>query len=92
MSIVSDLLSKRNGNYCHCVEFEQAYELECFIEQCVENFARDCYTADEIREFINSLTIYALNDDYEQEVYDFDVQECLESCLDDVDYLLEDMS
>ncbi len=93
MSIVRDLIEKRNGNYCHVVEVNDACELEYFVEAVVEEFARGGYSADDIREFINTITVYALNDDNEREIYDFNIneclEECLEECLDNVDYLFE---
>jgi hypothetical protein len=68
--ILEMIIEKRNGMYIHAVEVENAYELESIFEQLVQEFEND-YTSEVIQDFIDTLQIYYLgeNEEEEKEVY-----------------------
>lgn len=68
--IIEQIIEQRNGHYCHCLEVEDIYELEAIYEALVNEFTNE-FTNEEIQEFIDTLTIYCLNDKNEDEVYDY---------------------
>ena len=37
--ILNIVLTERNGNYCHAIEVESVYELECVIEMVIESYS-----------------------------------------------------
>ena len=67
-------------NYCHVVEVESVYELESIIESLYAEFNNE-YEEDEIIEFISSLPVYSLNDDNEDEIYNFNITEFLTNLI-----------
>ena len=69
-AIVSKLIEQRNGHYCHVLEVSDVYELESILEQIVEMFSHE-FSNEEIQEFIDTLTIYCLDETQESEVYNY---------------------
>jgi hypothetical protein len=68
--ILETIIDQRNGHYCHCVEVSDTYELEGIAEQIILEF-QDEHDEPTIIEFLESLEVYSLNDDNEQEIFDF---------------------
>lgn len=62
-------------HYCHALEVNDAMELESIIESIIENFTNEGFSAADIKDFCNTLSIYCLNDDNEEEVYNFNINE-----------------
>ena len=65
-------------NYCHALEVNDAYELECILCEIYDNYIKK-YKIDVIIDFCESLSIYCLNDENEKEVYDFNISEFLQN-------------
>ena len=80
--ILEDILDKRKGLYVHALEVNDAYELECCIEQLTEEFIND-YPITMIVDFITTMEIYYLGDDEDEErrVYNFDIMSCIKSYI-----------
>jgi hypothetical protein len=74
--ILDKIIESRNGHYCHCLEVEYSYELEDIVEGLISEFG-DKYSAQEYIEFFQSMEIYYLGEDKEEEnkVYDFSFRE-----------------
>jgi hypothetical protein len=69
-AIVNKLIEKRNGHYCHVLEVSDVYELKSILEQIVNEFS-DEFSDEEIQEFIDTLTVYCLDETQESEVYNY---------------------
>ena len=65
--ILNQILRSRKGNYCHCIEVADLWELEAIAEGIIHEF-RD-YGETEIIEFLQSLDVVYLGDDPEMEKY-----------------------
>ena len=59
-------------NYCHALEVNDVYELQNFIESLVNEFVH-VYSDQDIIEFFETIELYCLNDENENEVYNFDI-------------------
>ena len=73
-TILSDVIEKRQGHYCHALEVNDELELQSCIEALYDEFIVE-YTVDEIVEFFATIELYCLNDEYENEVFAFDIAE-----------------
>lgn len=78
--ILEKIIESRGGHYCHCVEVNSAYELECIAENVAGEFYPE-HTEEEILEFLTSLDVYALDDENEESIYEFSFREYLEGTL-----------
>lgn len=74
--IFNHILKARKGHYCHALEVNYIYELECIVESLIDELHDDFNVADFI-EFFNTLSVYYLGEDdiEEQAIYDFDFEE-----------------
>jgi hypothetical protein len=68
--ILDRVLENRKGHYCHALEVESAYELESIVESIIQEFGDD-YTDSEYIQFFDSMSIYALDEDNEDEIFNF---------------------
>jgi len=73
-SIIDIIIKSRNGHYCHCVEVENVYQLEMIAETIFSDFI-DTHTKEDILEFLETLEVYSLDDDNEEDIYDFSFTE-----------------
>lgn len=80
MTILEKIREARGGHYCHCVEVENAYDLENISEQIILEF-QDDHTEDEIIDFLGSLEVYALNDSNEDEIWEFSFHDYIKGTL-----------
>jgi len=71
MKIIDKIIQERNGHYCHVIEVNEVYEIENIIELIHDEFI-DSFKLEDIIEFFSNISIYSLNDDNEDEIYDFD--------------------
>jgi hypothetical protein len=69
-TIFDIICESRNNNYCHCVECSETYELESIAESIYDEF-EETHTKEEITDFLESLTVYALKEENEEEIYKF---------------------
>lgn len=88
-SIPGKILNSSKGIYVHALEVMTKYELEAILGQLIEEF-RGEYTNLEIKEFIETLEIYHIEDDElteemnqenETEIYNFNTEEFLNNNL-----------
>ena len=78
-SILNKIIEERKGHYCHVVEVSSVYELESICENIFSEYEEE-ETIETIIEFLETLTVYFLNDEElseeenetnEEEVYNF---------------------
>ena len=79
-TILDEVINSRKGLYVHAIEVEDIYSLQSAIEALCDEF-RDREKED-IKEFINTLQVYCLEDRNENEVYNFNVSDYLNELLD----------
>ena len=75
---ILDYMHKQRFNYVHAIEVNDIYELQSVIESCVMEFDEE-YTLTEIIEFFNTMSIYALNEENEEKIYNFNIENSLKS-------------
>lgn len=84
--ILEKVLENRNGHYVHALEVDSIAELESCIDALVDELVREEYDKADIRDFVESLSIYYLseveNEEDEEEVYNYDVSDRLSYLLD----------
>ena len=64
---------KNRINYCHVIEVNNTYEIECIIESIIDENENE-YGLNNCIEFLTSLQIYCLDDENENEIFAFDVE------------------
>jgi len=79
-SLLDHIVKERDGHYCHCVEVNDAYELECIAESIIEEYGEQ-FGEEEVIHFLESLTVYSLNDEKEEEIYAFSFSEFIEGTM-----------
>lgn len=72
-AIVNNIIEQRNGHYVHALEVNDIYELESAVESLCEEFSKE-YTKDEIIEFFESIQIFCLIEENEEEVWSLDIE------------------
>ena len=93
--LLNHIIKERKGHYCHALELDSTYSLECVIEQIVSDY-KDSFTLEEIKEFFSSIDIiyyydedlydgeYVRNEEQqkndEEELYAFDYIKCINDC------------
>jgi len=65
-SLLNKIIEQRNGHYCHVVEVSTVYDLENIAEAIISENEND-FSIDVIIEFLESLTIYYLPEDGEED-------------------------
>jgi hypothetical protein len=78
--ILNEIIEKRNGFYCHCIEVSDVYELENVAEQIMLEYSEK-YSEKNIIDFLESLTVYALDESKEDEIYSFSFTEYIKDML-----------
>ena len=82
-TIVRNIKEQRQGMYCHALEVATKYELESAIEQLIMDFTAEGYNKDEMIEFFDTISIYALDELEEQAIYNFDINNYINELLED---------
>tara|TARA_R110002020_G_scaffold216441_1_gene424110 strand:- start:829 stop:1068 length:240 start_codon:yes stop_codon:yes gene_type:complete len=72
MTILEDI-QKTKFNYCHALEVSTVYELEEVTSLLFQDF-RENYSEDEIIDFFNTISVYALEEEEEEEIYSFNFE------------------
>ena len=67
--LLEQVLSDRNGHYCHALEVSDTYELESIIESVIECY--EGYTEAQYIDFFESMELYSLDDSNEESIYSF---------------------
>lgn len=70
MNLLLEKISKSRPYYCHVIEVESVEELKNVTESIHSENIEE-FSIDIILEFLESLTVYCLDDDNEEEVYNF---------------------
>lgn len=78
--ILEQVIKNRNGHYCHAMEVCSAYEIECIIEGIAGEFPNA--TTEELKDFFNTMEVYATDPTNEDEVYNFSFDESIDDYLD----------
>jgi len=76
--ILADVIKKRQGHYCHALEVQDVLELQSCIEALYDEFIVE-FKVDDIVEFFSSIELYCLNDEFENEVYAFNIAQHIRS-------------
>lgn len=76
--ILTDVIEKRQGHYCHALEVDDVFELQSCVESLYDEFTCD-YTVDEIVEFFSCIELYCLNEEHENDVYAFNIAQHIRS-------------
>lgn len=75
--ILEQVINSRSGHYCHVVEVSSKHELECIADAIYDENENEHKVVD-IIDFLESLTVYCLEDENEGEVFDFSFTDYLE--------------
>ena len=78
-AIINKLIEDRNGHYCHALEVTDVYDLQGTIEGVI-----DCYPGykeEEYIDFFNTIELYCLEEENEQEVYSFNITNYIEGTI-----------
>jgi len=78
--ILNEIIEARQGHYCNCVEVSEVYELENIAEQIISEFS-DKHDEKTIIDFLESLSVYSLDDNNEKEIYDFSFRKHIEGTI-----------
>ena len=74
-TILSNVTKSKGGHYVHVLEVYSRYELESIVEMLYHEFAQQ-YTTEQIVEFFETLSVYGMGDDAENEnIYELDLEE-----------------
>ncbi len=74
-TILSNVIKSKGGHYVHVLEVYSRYELESIVEMLYHEFAQQ-YTTEQIVEFFETLSVYGMGDDAENEkIYELDLEE-----------------
>ena len=77
--ILEQVLNDRNGHYVHAFEVNTVEDLQVIIESLCYEFEEYDHVA--IADFINSGELYCLDENNEDEVYNFDIGLYVMQCL-----------
>jgi len=65
-TILNYMYEQRKGMYIHALEVENSYELESILDSLVNEFSK-LFTDNEIQEFIDTLEVYYIGEDPDEE-------------------------
>lgn len=77
-AILEMIIDKRNGMYVHALEVNDVYELEIAIESLYDELVEE-YGINTFIDFITSMSIYCLEDENENDVYNFNITDFINS-------------
>ena len=73
------IIKNRSGHYCHALEVNDTYELDCIVEQIMADFPD--LPKNEYLDFFQSMEVYALNEENENEIFNYDFNDFIENNL-----------
>lgn len=73
---------KARPNYVHALEVHSVEELKSIIDQIIEEYNR-FFVRPLILDFVETMEIYALNDENEEEIYNFDFRQYTKNKLEE---------
>ena len=71
-AILEIILDNRQGHYVHALEVNDVHELQSAIESLYDELIED-FNLDIFIDFITTMQLYCLDDENDDEVYDFDI-------------------
>ena len=77
-AILEIVVNNRKGNYCHALEVSDVYELEIVIESIYGEFI-ETQSKEVIIEFFNTMELYCLEDENEDEIFNFNIANFINS-------------
>ena len=77
--ILNYIIKEKKGNYCHVLEINDIYELQSIIENLTDEFINLNFSSNDIINFFDSITIYSLSDENEEEINNFNIAEYIKS-------------
>ncbi len=83
--ILEELTTSKKGHYCHAVEMESKYDLENLADVVCRDFGEK-YGKEEVVDFLETLEMYALDEDKEEEIFSFSFADYVEEHWEDYDY------
>lgn len=79
-SILEYMIEQRSGRYVHALEVNDSYELESVIENFISEL-QYTFTANDFKDFFSTIELYCLNDEYEDDVYNFDMDSFIDELM-----------
>jgi len=74
-AILKEIISARNGLYCHALEVDSVYELENAIAAIADEFKvgypNQLASIEDLKDFFNTIEIYCNDEENEDEIYSF---------------------
>ena len=77
-AIIEMILENRKGMYVHALEVVNLYDLQSCIESLYAELVED-FDVDTFIDFITSMEIYCTEEENEDEVYDFNIEEFIKN-------------
>lgn len=77
-AILEIITENRNGHYCHALEVDDVYTLESAIE-CIYDEFIETQSKETIIEFFNTMDLYCLEDGNEDEIFNFNITDFINS-------------
>lgn len=77
---ILEQLHKNRIVYVHALEVDSVYHLQAVIEELVNEWHKQ-YKQAHILEFFNTISIYALNEENEEEIHSFNIEEYIKEEL-----------
>tara|TARA_R110001592_G_scaffold343242_1_gene633522 strand:- start:391 stop:648 length:258 start_codon:yes stop_codon:yes gene_type:complete len=74
-------IQNRNGHYSHCLEIENLYDLESTVEAIISE-SREEFSLDTYIDFFETLEIYPLNEDNQDEIWSANIKELVTECYE----------
>lgn len=78
--ILKYMIEQRNGHYTHALEVNDVYELESTIENFIGEL-QDTFTVNDFKDFFSTISLCCLNDEYEDDVYNFDIDSYIDELM-----------
>ena len=79
-TILKYMIEQRNGHYVHALEVNDVYELESVIENFIGEL-QDTFTVNDFKDFFSTIELYCLNDEYEDDVYNLDMDSFIDELM-----------
>ena len=76
--ILEMIIEKRNGIYVHALEVSDVYELQSCIDSLYDELIEE-YDLETFIDFITTLELYCTDEANEEEVYDFNITDYINS-------------
>ena len=79
-ALLEKTIESRQGHYCHVVEVSDVYELENIAEAIIQENENE-FDLETIIDFLETLTVYCLDETNETDVYNFSFRDHISTSL-----------